>query len=71
MQEVPVYVCIEIVEKERGTALTPPQYRRAAEHLWKEKRAGIYLFNFFITREGSTEPAFRVLSRWGDPGVVR
>lgn len=71
MQEVPVYVCIEIVEKEKGTALIPQQYRRAADHLWKEKKTVIYLFNFFITREGSTKPGFQVLSRWKDTGVVK
>ena len=68
--EVPVYGCIEIVEKQTGVALTPRQYRRAAQHIWKEKADGIYLFNFFITREGSTEPAFQVLSQLGDPKVV-
>ena len=68
--EIPVYGCIEIVEKQTGEALTPRQYRRAARHIWNEKADGIYLFNFFITREGSTEPAFEVLSQLGDPGVV-
>ena len=68
--EVPVYGCIEIVDKKNGVALTPRQYRRAARHIWNEKADGIYLFNFLITREGSTEPAFEVLNQIGSPNVV-
>jgi len=68
--EVPVYGCIEIVDKKNGVALTPKQYRRAAQHIWSEKADGIYLFNFLITREGSTEPAFEVLNQIGSPDVV-
>ena len=68
--EVPVYGCIEIVDKKNGAALTPRQYRRAARHIWSEKADGIYLFNFLITREGSTEPAFEVLNQIGSPDVV-
>ena len=68
--EVPVYGCIEIVDKKNGAALTPRQYRRAARHIWSEKADGIYLFNFLITREGSTEPAFEVLNQIGSPIVV-
>jgi hypothetical protein len=67
---IPVYGCIEIVEKKTGEALTPRQYRRAARHIWSERADGIYLFNFLITREGSTEPAFEVLNQLGNPGVV-
>ena len=44
--------------------------RRAAQHIWSEKADGIYLFNFLITREGSTEPAFEVLNQIGSPNVV-
>ena len=68
--EVPVYGCIEIVDKKNGVALTPRQYRRAAQHIWSEKADGVYLFNFLITREGSTEPAFEVLKQIGSPDVV-
>ena len=68
--EVPVYGCIEIVDKKNGVALTPRQYRRAAQHIWSEKADGVYLFNFLITREGSTEPAFEVLNQIGSPDVV-
>ena len=68
--EVPVYGCIEIVDKKNGAALTPRQYRRAAQHIWSEKADGIYLFNFLITREGSTEPAFEVLNQIGSPNVI-
>ena len=68
--EVPVYGCIEIVDKKNGVALTPRQYRRASRHIWNEKADGIYLFNFLITREGSTEPAFEILNQIGSPDVV-
>lgn len=67
--DIPVYGCIEIVDG-KGAALTPKQYRRAARHIWDEGADGIYLFNFFITREGSTEPAFEVLNQLGDRGVT-
>ena len=30
-------------------------------HIWSEKADGIYLFNFLVTHERSTEPAFEVL----------
>jgi hypothetical protein len=69
--EIPVYGCIEIVDDKTGAALTPKQYRRAARHIWDEGADGIYLFNFFITRETpSTEPVFEVLKDLGDPGVT-
>ena len=68
--EVPVYGCIEIVDKKNGVALTPKQYRRAARHIWSEKADGIYLFNFLITREGSSQPAFEILNQIGSPDVV-
>ena len=68
--DIPVYGCIEIVDDTRRAALTPKQYRRAARHIWDDGADGIYLFNFFITREGSTEPAFEVLKDLGNPGVT-
>jgi len=68
--DIPVYGCIEIVDG-KGAALTPKQYRRAARHIWDEGADGVYLFNFFITREGSTEPAFEVLKQLGNPGVTQ
>jgi hypothetical protein len=69
--DIPVYGCIEIVDKKTGAALTPKQYRRAARHSWDEGADGIYLFNFFVTRETpTTEPAFEVLKDLGDPGVT-
>ena len=42
----------------------------AARHIWNEQADGVYLFNFLITREGSTEPAFEVLNQIGSPDVV-
>jgi hypothetical protein len=66
---IPVYGGIECTEgdgKERY--LTPEKYRRAAERLIKEGAGGIYLFNFFTTREygaDAWEPPFEVLRDLG------
>ena len=68
--DIPVYGCIEIVDKKTMAALTPKQYRRAARNIWDQGADGVYLFNFFITREGSTEPAFEVLEDLGDRDVA-
>lgn len=68
--DIPVYGCIEIVDEKTMAALTPKEYRRAARHIWDQGADGVYLFNFFITREGSTEPAFEVLKELGDRSVT-
>ena len=67
---VPVYTSIECTE---GSALeqclTAEKYARAARHLWDDGADGIYLFNFFTTREWheqSFEPTFEVLKELGD-----
>lgn len=67
---VPVYASIECTE---GSALeqclTAEKYARAARHLWDDGADGIYLFNFFTTREWheqSFEPPFEVLKELGD-----
>ena len=65
-----MYGCSALGDKKNGAALTPKQYRRAAQHIWSEMADGIYLFNFLITREGSTEPAFEGLNQIGSPNVV-
>ncbi|MGB0740629.1 MAG: hypothetical protein ACPGXX_11200 [Planctomycetaceae bacterium] len=48
--------------------LTPDQYRSAARHLLQEQSDGVYLFNFFTSREGGAatyEPPIRRLAgRW-------
>jgi Tol biopolymer transport system component len=54
--------------------LTAAKYRRAARRLWDEGADGIYLFNFFTTREhyeNSWEPPFEVLRELGDPARLR
>lgn len=63
--DVPVYGGIECYEgKGKEDYLTADKYRREAAHLQQEGADGIYLFNFFTTREfgpESWEPPFEVL----------
>ena len=50
-------------------AMMVEKYRRAARHLWDDGADGIYLFNFFTTRENGPaafEPPFEVLRDLGD-----
>ena len=68
--EVPIYGSIECTEG-RGIEnwLTAEKYRRAARHLWADGADGIYLFNFFTSREkgrDAFEPPFEVLKELGD-----
>jgi sugar lactone lactonase YvrE len=69
MTQVPIYGGIEC--SEGGTAaqyLTAAKYRRAARRLWSQGASGIYLFNFFTTREYGAEawePPFEVLAQLG------
>lgn len=67
---IPVYGGIECAEGSKiEQSLTAEKYRRAAAHLWKDGADGIYLFNFFTTRENgndSFEPPFDVLKDLGD-----
>ncbi len=71
---VPIYGSIECAEGGQGKPrLTADQYRRAARHLWSDGADGIYLFNFFTTREWgqqSSEPPFAVLDELGDPKML-
>ena len=66
---VPVYGGIECTEGgSRALYLTPEKYRRAARCLWQNGADGIYLFNFFTTREyeaDAFEPPFEVLRDLG------
>jgi len=65
IREVPVYGGIECTEGgSKEQYLTDEKYRRAARHLRRDGADGIYLFNFFTTREygaESWEPPFEVL----------
>ncbi len=61
---VPVYGGIECTKGGGQKNLTADEYRQAAIHLIKEGTDGIYLFNFFTSREGGEkayEPPFEVL----------
>ncbi|MBI2927819.1 MAG: hypothetical protein HYY24_19175 [Verrucomicrobia bacterium] len=72
---IPIYGGIECAEGSRlKQCLTPEKYRRAARHLWAEGADGIYLFNFFTTREwekDAFEPPFEVLRELGDPHTLQ
>ncbi|MBI1913308.1 MAG: CocE/NonD family hydrolase [Planctomycetes bacterium] len=71
---VPIYGGIECAEGgNRRQCLTPAKYRHAARHLWADGVDGIYLFNFFTTREwekDAFEPPFEVLEDLGDPRTM-
>lgn len=68
---VPIYGGIECAEGGKlEQALTAEGYRRAASHLWNDNTDGIYLFNFFTTREHGAEafePPFSALKEIGNP----
>ncbi len=76
IREVPVYGGIEPIDPAvKSTSperfLTAEKYLRAARHLWSEGTDGIYLFNFFVPREGgpnAIEPPFAVLRDLGKNG---
>jgi len=67
---IPIYGGIECSERPgKDDYLTPEKYRKAAVHLKAEGADGIYLFNFFTTREygaESWEPPFEVLKDLGE-----
>ncbi len=68
---VPIYGGIECTEGgSKEKYLTADKYRRAARNRWRDGADGIYLFNFFTTREhgkDAWEPPFEVLRSLGDP----
>lgn len=72
---VPIYGSIECTEGGKlSQCLTADKYRRAARHLWADGADGIYLFNFFTTREHGPEafePPFEVLRDIGRPKALR
>jgi len=71
---VPIYGGIECAEGGKlEQCLTPDKYRRAARHLWADGADGVYLFNFFTTRErekDAFEPPFEALKELGDPKTI-
>jgi len=69
---IPIYGSIE-VGMGRGKHATPADYRREARRLWADGVDGIYLFNFFCTRETTppTEPPFFLLKELGDPKTIK
>jgi hypothetical protein len=61
---VPVYGGIECRKASGEKNLTADEYRQAAGQLLKNGADGVYLFNFFTSREqgeAATEPPFDVL----------
>jgi hypothetical protein len=65
---VPVYGGIECTRQGAAKNLSADEYRSAARHLIEEGADGVYLFNFFTSRElgeESYEPPFEVLSELG------
>ena len=73
--DVPIYGGIECAEgPRREQCLTAAGYRKAARHLWNDGADGIYLFNFFTTREregDAFEPPFEVLGEIGHPSGLQ
>jgi hypothetical protein len=71
IREVPIYGGIECTEgSSKEQYMTGLKYKQAARNLWSQGADGIYLFNFFTTRElgsDSREPPFEVLRSLGDP----
>ncbi len=67
--QVPVYGGIECTEGPAAAQYLPAaKYRLAALRLWDQGADGIYLFNFFTTREHDAEawePPFEVLAQLG------
>lgn len=66
---VPVYGGIECTRGGGEKNLTAEEYRAAAKKLWADGADGVYLFNFFTSREGGAEayePPFEVLQGLGN-----
>lgn len=51
--------------------MSPDGFRNEALQLWADGIDGIYLFNFFTTRENGREPQFALLKELGDPNTIR
>lgn len=73
--QVPVYGGIECTAGSAPAEYLPAaNYRRAAARLWGQGADGIYLFNFFTTREYNAEawdPPFEVLAQLGSPETLK
>lgn len=76
---VPLYAAIQpesapsANDRRPEHALGPAGYRRLAAERWADGADGIYLFNFFTTREWPEpfEPPWEVLSAIGDPKTIQ
>ena len=71
---VPVYGGIECTKGSGMKNLTADEYRDAATQLIRSGADGIYLFNFFTSREGGMEayePPFEVLRDLGSESINR
>lgn len=69
---VPIYGGIECTKTGAQKNLSADEYRHAATQLLKSGADGIYLFNFFTSREGGAnayEPPFAVLRDLGTAGT--
>ena len=67
---VPIYGGIECTKGGGQKNLSADEYRQAAAKLIQEKADGVYLFNFFTSREGGAaayEPPFEVLRDLATP----
>ncbi len=51
--------------------MTGDDYRNEALNLWKARSDGVYLFNFFCTREYGIEPNWRLLKELGSPKTIK
>ena len=66
---IPIYSCIQY----GGAPPNPDYYRQAAASRRATGADGIYLFNFFCSREEgakAAEPPFEVLRELGDPKTI-
>lgn len=74
LPSIPIYAGIQpefqpsTSERRREFGLGAEGYRRLARERWADGAQGIYLFNFFTSREWAdpTEPPFEVLAEIGD-----
>lgn len=61
-KQFPLYASVEVEP-------TLENYRKVAYPLWQQQVDGIYLFNFFTSRERQVEPPFDVIKEIGFPMV--
>jgi hypothetical protein len=78
VRDVPLYAAIQPETKPSpdgqscAFCLGAAGYRKVARERWANSANGIYLFNFFTTREWAepVEPPFEVLTQIGDPKAL-